>query len=180
MEEQPVKKVPVVLSPRQIAEVFERIDSGRYNHKEVAEWFGCSEQLISKLVRQREEGRDRSKEVAAPVPDKRDSWSVQVTESCLGAIAVKVESILEKVPNNVDALPVLTRTMKTLLDSRRQLKELPKDLRAAAANVDEGSLDELVELVPEENRERFLKILKGLAQARGQPSPDLAGGDATE
>ena len=160
-----------VLTPRQVAEVFERHDTGRYTNVELASWFGCSEGLIRKLLKEREEGRSRAD--VSKAPDKSDSLSIKKTESALGAAAEKLEAIIQKCPDTLEASAQLNRTVRTLLNIRKQLKELPKDLKEAAAAVDNEAMERLVALVPEDKQGEFLDIIRGLARSRGQPSPDL-------
>ena len=170
-EETPPEKKPVFLTPRQVAEVYERYDTGKYSQEKLAGWFGCSVGLINKLMKEREMGKPR---VTKPLESREESFSIKAAESCLGAISSKIEASLAKVPDNAASLPLLNRTAKTMLDIRRQLKELPKDIHRPPVVMDPETVDKLAELIPAEDREEFVTLMRSLAQPQGQPESDLA------
>ena len=167
-----------VLTPRQVAEIFERWDSGRYTQVELASWFGVSDGMIRKLLKEREEGRDRSKEGGGILQEGvAEEWiAIKKIEHTLGLISKVMGDIWSKADRTEKdwkELSVAKGSLKSLLDARKQLKELPKDLKEAAAAVDNEAMERLVSLIPEARRGEFLDIMRGLAQPRGQPSSDL-------
>jgi hypothetical protein len=160
-----------VLTPRQIAEVYERWDTGKYTQSQLADWFGCSQQLISKLMKEREEGRSRAcKEDVSIAEDIAEEYiAVRAIETTLGLISKVMGDIWRK-PDRTERdfkeLSVAKGSMKSLLDARKQLKELPKDLKGTAAKVDDKSMERLVKLIPEDKQGEFLDIMRGLSKEK--------------
>lgn len=176
----PAKRKNVYLTDRQKREMFERWDTGRYTQLELATWYGCGETQIWSLIQRREElGPLREDD-----PELTDALDIKNIEDVLETIMAKIGRIASK-PSMTEGdrlvLSTLRGTAKTVLDIRKQLKELPKDLHdRTAPPIDRETTREMIALIPPERQEKFLQLMRGLAQAQGQPSPDLGRKSHTE
>lgn len=159
-DEIPRKKKPVVLTDRQKREMFIRVDTERYTQKELADWYGCSESYIRKLLGKRETLHLEGEEPT----ELFDSLDMKNVEDSLGAVALKIAEVVEKLPVRPDSLSLLNRTAKTLLDMRKQLREMPKDLHDQTVPINFEAAMKLAMLIPQENREEYMHIMRGLAQ----------------
>ena len=162
----------VFLTDRQKQEMLVRWDTGRYTQQELANWYGCSHQYISKIIALRaslEPGPEGEEPVAI-----FDALAMKNVEDCLGAIAAKIAHIIEKTPEKIDNLPLLNRSGKFVLEIRRQLKELPKDIHRPPVVMSPETIDKLAGLIPTEKREEFVTLMRTLARPQGQPESDLA------
>jgi len=167
----PNKKKSVFLTDRQKREMFERWDTGRYTQMELAEWYGCSQQTISNLISQRDElnlGNDGEPH------EVFDALAMPNVEEFLENIAIKLSKMVEKVPDTkFENIPMMTKAAKTVLDIRKQLRELPKDLHTKSVPMNIETALKLAELIPPEHRERYMQLMRDLAQPQGELESDL-------
>jgi len=176
MSESPEEKKPrkykkkVILTDRQKREMFERWDTGRYTQLELALWYGCGETQIWSLIQRREELGPLREDDA----QLYDALDLKNLEDALNTISGKIAKLTSK-PSLSEGdrmqIATLTRAAKTMLDIRKQLKELPKDLKdRVSVPIDKATSRRLIELIPPENREEYIEIMQGLTQSQRSES----------
>lgn len=165
----PRKKL-VFMTDRQKREMFERWDTGRYTHQELADWYGVTETTIRNLLLKRDELGPEEREAAVLF----DALDLRNVEDSLAQIALAITETIGKVPRKQENLPLLYKGASVVLNIRKQLRELPKDLDdRTPAPIDLETTLKLAALIPPEKREEYLLIMRGLTQPQGKPESDL-------
>jgi len=170
-EDDTPRKKKVVLTDRQKREMFERWDTGRYTQLELANWYGCGETQIWSLIQRREELGPLEES-----PEIYDALEIKNIEDVLETLMIRIGKLAQK-PSLSEGdrlqLNTLRTTVKTVLDVRKQLKELPKDLHTKSVPMNIETALKLAELIPPEHRERYMQLMRDLAQPQGEPESDL-------
>ena len=137
--------------------MFERWDTDRYSLVELARWYGCSDTYISNLIKNREEiGKE------AVDTELQDALALSNIEDSLAIGAYKVGKILSTIKPKVENAKTIKDLVKILLDVRKQLTVMPKDLDTGSAPINFDDAMRLTELIPEEHRKEYFQIMKGL------------------
>ena len=156
-------KKPVSLTDRQKLEMFERFDTGRYSLMDMARWYGCSDTYISNLLKSREEiGRE------AVDNELKDGLALSNIEDSMAIGAYKIGQILSSMKPKEEKAKTFKDLMKTLMDIRKQLTVMPKDLDKGSAPINFEDAMRLTELIPEEHRFEYFQLMKGLAAKNKQ------------
>lgn len=169
-EEEPPKKKrksPVTLTTRQKLEMFERWDTGNYSLMDMARWYGCSDNYIHQLIKRREEvGKDEIDR------ELEDALALKHLENSMAIGALKIGKILTAIKPSVGNAKVIKDFMKVLLDVRKQLTHIPKDLAEGPAPISFSNAMKLAKLIPEEHRAEYFEIMKGLTQTSDKPKAE--------
>lgn len=153
-------KPPVHLTNRQKLELFERWDTDQYSLGDMARWYSCSKSYIHGLIERREEvGK------AEIDSELEDALALKNLEDSMAIGALKIGKILTAIKPTVANAKVIKDFMKTLLDTRKQLTMIPKDLAEGPAPISFEAAMKLAELIPEERRPEYFEIMKGLTQS---------------
>ena len=164
-EKQP--KGPVYLTERQKVEMYKRWETGNFTQSELARWFGCSQQLISKIIKHLDELDTEEQEALA------DAYDMATTEDGLAVVNAWVLDVMSKIPRKPENVPLVAKLHKILHDNRKQLTVFPKDLAQDSTPINFGAAVEMGMLVPEEHRKRYFELMRGLTQPSGKPKSDL-------
>lgn len=163
------RKPPTKLTPRQMIEMFERWDTGKFSIGDMAHWYGCAKSYIHGLIERREElGKDLVDQ------ELEDELELKALEGSLNSSSAWMKQVIRTTPKKLEHAPIITKMHKQLLDTRKQMTVMPKDLDTGSAPIDFKTAMALTELIPEEHRKRYFELMKGLTQPSGKPKSDLA------
>lgn len=167
------RKSPVVLTPRQMIEMFDRWDTERFSMEDMARWYGCSRKYIHSLIQRREElGKDLVDQ------ELEDELELKALEGALHSSAGWMKYVIRHTAKKLEHAPIIAKMHKQLLDTRKQMTVMPKDLGKGTAPIDFETAMQLTELIPEKHRKKYFELMKGLTQPSGKPKSDLAPGDS--
>ena len=161
-------KSPVSLTPRQMVEMFERWDTGKFSIGDMSRWYNCSKSYIHGLIQRREElGKD--------VVDQEleDELELRALEATLNTSSGWMKHVIKNTPKKLENSPMIVKMHKQILDTRKQMTMMPKDLEKGSAPIDFQTAMRLTELIPEEHRREYFQLMKGLTQTSGKRKSDL-------